>query len=76
MIQTFFCRMYITYIPCIFFTLELPVHSAFGKQGVMILCNLIMRTIMSGLERKVGNRFLEAIQNVLAVRTELQSNTP
>jgi hypothetical protein len=42
----------------------------------MILCNLIMCTIMSGLERKVGDKFPEAIQNVLAMKTELQSNTP
>jgi hypothetical protein len=42
----------------------------------VILCNLNICTIMSGLARKVGNKFTEAIQNVLDVRTELQSNTP
>jgi hypothetical protein len=31
---------------------------------------------MSGLESKVENKVPETIQNVLAVRTELQSKTP
>jgi len=40
----------------------------------MILCNLIMYyNVWSG--SKVRNRFPEAVQNVLVVRTESQSNT-